>query len=336
MSQQEHGFQGVEPGDLVFHGLDGFAGAVGVSDSSGKCSPVYHVCASRMGDQLSFVAYTLRAMSILGYLEAQAGSVRQRSIDFRNWYAFATLEIPRPPIGTQIKIVDFLDTETARLDMLIAKKQELSQRLQERRDSATEHVILGAEGPQRPIAALADYINGWPFKPTDLGSEGLPVIRIQQLVDPEAEPDRFQGRLPEHVRLRDGDLVFSWSGSLQVRQWTRGPAWLNQHLFRVLPAKGISKRWLLYALTVSTRLFESHMHGSAMTHITRPMMKSVRIPVPKCPAQEAIAKDLDKLWRETNSITSRLVRQINLLAEHRQALITAAVTGQLKGPGVAA
>ena len=50
LSDVEAGYQGVMPGDLVFHALDGFAGAVGVSDSAGRCTPVYHVCEPALGD----------------------------------------------------------------------------------------------------------------------------------------------------------------------------------------------------------------------------------------------------------------------------------------------
>ncbi|CAM5675945.1 hypothetical protein SHIRM173S_12293 [Streptomyces hirsutus] len=118
-SDKEQGYQGVQIGDLVFHALDGFAGAVGVSDSNGKCSPVYHVCFAVGKNSTRFIAYTLRAMAFTGFLELQAGTVRQRSVDFRPWETFARLPIPAPSLEEQRRIVDFLDAETTRIDQLI-------------------------------------------------------------------------------------------------------------------------------------------------------------------------------------------------------------------------
>ena len=60
---------------------------------------------------------------------------------------------------------------------------------------------------------LGDYQNGYPFKPEDWGDEGLPIIRIAQLSG-ESEPNYFSGELDERVRLNDGDLLFSWSTTI--------------------------------------------------------------------------------------------------------------------------
>ena len=91
------------------------------------------------------------------------------------------------------------------------------------------------------LDGIAEYINGYPFKPSDLGEVGLPVIRIKQLLDPNEPVDRTETDTPDRCLLRDGDIVFSWYGTLAVRIWNRGPAKLNQHLFRVVEKKGVYK-----------------------------------------------------------------------------------------------
>lgn len=325
----------VEPGDLVVNPMWLIGGGVGVSSTKGAVSPDYRVYRPAIGIEPRYLHHLVRSQPYREQynLLVRANTTFDRRISKRD---LAELPVAVPPIDQQRVIANFLDRETTRIDALVVKKQQLNQLLKERLSSAMDNALLSAKGPERPIMALADYVNGWPFKPIDLGTEGLPVIRIQQLVNPEVEPDRFEGELPGHVKLNNGDLVFSWSGSLHVRCWSRGPAWLNQHLFRVVPASGIKKSWLFYALTTATRLFEPFMHGSAMTHITKPMMKAVRIPVPPSRAQQNMAEKLDELWHHTDSLVGRLSDQIKLLSEHRQALITAAVTGQLEIPGVAA
>jgi type I restriction enzyme S subunit len=190
-----------------------------------------------------------------------------------------------------------------------------------------DHAILGSPGEERSVAGLAQYLNGWPFRPEDFTNDGLPVIRIEQLVDPEAPVDRYSGNLPAKARLRDGDLVFSWSGSLQVRTWNRGDAYLNQHLFRVEPARGVDRAWLGFALEAAIRLFQAHMHGSAMTHITRSTMKAVRLPVPPIDSQTEIASTLARRWAALQQVEDLLTRQIDLLTERQQALVTSAVVG---------
>lgn len=106
MSDTEFGYQGVLEGDIVFHALDGFAGAVGVADSSGKCSPVYHVCSATPGNEPQYVALAIRAMGLAGFLETQAPNVRQRSVDFRKWENLGRVPIALPAHDTQVQISD--------------------------------------------------------------------------------------------------------------------------------------------------------------------------------------------------------------------------------------
>lgn len=109
-SDTEDGYQGIEPGDLVYHGLDGFAGAVGVSDSHGNGSPVYHVCHPLTEqDNVHFLAAYLRFLGLSGFLATQAPNVRQRSVDFRNWETFSRIPIRVPARRDQDEIVTRLE-----------------------------------------------------------------------------------------------------------------------------------------------------------------------------------------------------------------------------------
>lgn len=143
MSFSEAGYQGVEPGDFVFHGLDGFAGAVGVSEDRGKASPVYHVCTATALASERFMAWALRSLAANGFLEAYAFSVRQRSVDFRNWATFAGLPITYIPIEEQVRIADELDETTARVDAMLGKVADLKSLLLERRTALITDVVTG-------------------------------------------------------------------------------------------------------------------------------------------------------------------------------------------------
>ncbi len=269
-------------------------------------------------------------MGFTGFLAVQAGNVRQRSVDFRTWEAFGRIPFPRPSHDQQGRVADFLDTETSRIDALLARKRRMVDLLEERRVAITDATILREPGVVRPVAAFGSYLNGWAFAPDDFTATGLPVIRIAQLTDPSLETDLFEGDLPDRVRLRNGDIIFSWSASLEVHVWGRGPAYLNQHLYRVLPSPGIDRQWLRFALDAATRQFKGLMHGSAMTHITQAMMKLVRLPIPTEARQRELGAVLGREWAFIEEAVDRLGRQIVLLREHRQALVTAAVTGRLE------
>lgn len=143
MSQAEGGYQGVELGDFVFHGLDGFAGAVGVSEARGKASPVYHVCVATEATSEVFMAWALRALAAVGYLEAHAWSVRQRSVDYRNWQMFSSLPLAVIPKAEQKAVVDELVVEAARAADMKADLHRLQTLLAERRANLITEVVTG-------------------------------------------------------------------------------------------------------------------------------------------------------------------------------------------------
>jgi type I restriction enzyme S subunit len=168
---------------------------------------------------------------------------------------------------------------------------------------------------------LARYENGFPFRPDDFGPVGTPVIRIRQLVDSAAEADLTEREVPPRYLLHDGDLVFSWSGSLAVTTWTRGPAWLNQHLFKVIPAAGIDQRWLRWTIEASIPRFEGLMHGSAMTHLTLDMLKQLPVDEPSLDEQRRIAGFLDAETARIDRLDELAASTAGLLAERRRVLI---------------
>lgn len=86
--------QGVHTNDIVVHGLDGFAGAIGVAEADGVCSPVYHVCTPTHDGDPDFIAGMLRILAVSGYLGLFASSTRERAVDFRNWDLFGRIPIP--------------------------------------------------------------------------------------------------------------------------------------------------------------------------------------------------------------------------------------------------
>ncbi|MFG1841830.1 restriction endonuclease subunit S [Micromonospora sp. NPDC049175] len=179
----------------------------------------------------------------------------------------------------------------------------------------------------RSLLHLARYQNGRAFGSQELGQVGVPIVRIRQLVDPAADIDYFDGYVHPRNVIDNGDLIFSWSGSLVVRLWDRGQAALNQHLFKVLPAYDVDKRWLRWVLEGSMPRFLGLMHGSAMTHLTSNMLRDVKVDVPSLDEQRRIADFLDDEMDHISKASSAHQRLRATLAERRFAFVHHAVTG---------
>lgn len=121
MSDKEIGYQGIDIGDLVVHGMDGFAGAIGISDSRGKASPVLNVLDSKQNKR--YVMFYLRSMAYDGVFSALSTGVRVRTCD-TNWGKLKELQYPIPPLNEQKEIADYLDEKCAEIDTLVEKKQQ--------------------------------------------------------------------------------------------------------------------------------------------------------------------------------------------------------------------
>lgn len=137
----------------------------------------------------------------------------------------------------------------------------------------------------RTLEDLAYYYNGRAFKPVEWSDSGLPIIRIAQMRDPDAEHDYYAGDdLDERHQIDDGDLLFSWSATLAVMKWNRGPAAVNQHLFKVIEKPDVDRDYLRYQIEHAIEPLADQSHGSTMKHIKRSVIKTYNVAVPPCPS----------------------------------------------------
>ncbi|HMN97549.1 MAG TPA: restriction endonuclease subunit S [Phycisphaerales bacterium] len=148
-----------------------------------------------------------------------------------------------------------------------------------------------AEWPRVPLGEVADYVNGRAFRPKDWGRSGLPIIRIKNLTDPSAPFDYFGGDVSDGHRVDNGDLLVSWSATLDAFIWDRGPAVVNQHIFKVCEYPDrVDRLYLFFALREAMAEIDKLVHGATMKHVTKPMFEGHRIPLPPLAEQERIAE----------------------------------------------
>jgi type I restriction enzyme S subunit len=181
--------------------------------------------------------------------------------------------------------------------------------------------------PKSKVRYLADYINGTAFKPDDWSASGVPIIRIQNLTEPKVDFNYYNGSLAEKYRVRKGDILLPWSASPGVYIWNGPDAWLNQHIFRVVPNKNIVAPSYFYWLAKwFIPEMEHLLHGSTMQHFTWELFASFEVPLPSITEQYAISDFLDRKTAEADALVAKYERLVELLEEKRVALITQAVT----------
>ena len=171
------------------------------------------------------------------------------------------------------------------------------------------------------------YINGYPFKPSDWGTVGRPILRIQDLSSTENESNRFNGEIPNRYLVRPGDILISWSASLGVYRWVGEEAWLNQHIFKVeLDIKRVRDDFFVWLAEWFINEMDREVHGSTMQHLTADAFGGFPVLLPPHEVQARIA---DYLVRETarlDSLVAAKQQVLGLLAEKRRSLIAHAVT----------
>ena len=140
MSDKEIGYQGIDVGDLVVHGMDGFAGAIGISDSRGKASPVLNVMDTKQNKR--YIMYYLRSMAYSDVFVALATGIRVRSCDLR-WNKLADLPYPVPNIEEQTAIVEYIDATLEKTDAVITEKKSQIETLDEYKKSLIYEYVTG-------------------------------------------------------------------------------------------------------------------------------------------------------------------------------------------------
>ena len=215
ISLKEIGYQGLEPGDLVIHGMDGFAGSIGISDSRGKASPVLVVCDS--DENKRYIMYYLRAMAYNDVFTALATGIRVRSCDLR-WNKLSELPYILPSIQEQEQVVEAIESCTQNVNALIANVQTQIETLKAYKTSIiSEAVTLGlnpsvsykdsgiqwaSEIPdtwdnRKMISILSMRVVDGPHESPVLQNEGIPYISATAIENGKINFDLMRGYISE-------------------------------------------------------------------------------------------------------------------------------------------
>ncbi|MBO1753730.1 restriction endonuclease subunit S [Allobranchiibius sp. CTAmp26] len=350
------------PGDLVVNPMWLIGGAIGTSKVSGAVSPDYRVFRPRNHNP-RYLHYLLRTCAYIDqyrlYTRAQTTfdrRVQQPDLD--------NLPLLTPPETEQRAIADFLDRETARIDTLIAKQEQLITRLGERRIGVIRASVAGLAS-----GGAFDYDGHWFGTPpwtwttapvrydfsvvlgkmlnasksgnvpeSDTARPYLAAGSIQpdQLVLDESKQMRFSRAELARYSLRAGDVVVVEGGagygrSHLLRNDLDGWGFQN-HVARIRPSSGrVASEFLTYCLKacLATGYVEANNRTATMPSLSRDVLGAIRIPVPPIAEQHQISAYLDEQTAKIDTLIEKTERFIELSKERRSALITAAVIGQL-------
>lgn len=180
---------------------------------------------------------------------------------------------------------------------------------------------------RKSVGEIGEYLNGFAFKPSDWQKLGKPIIKIKEMGNGVTNdtPRNNGERVPAKYLIKAGDLLFSWSATLMVIIWSGEDGWLNQHLFKVTPAKGINREFLLQSISNTIVEFQNLTTGSTMKHIQRNKLDQVFVNVPNA----EIMKRYTDISEKTRSNILSLQSQLRLLTEARDRLLPKLMSGEI-------
>lgn len=186
-----------------------------------------------------------------------------------------------------------------------------------------------------PIGDLCDLINGRGFKRAEWKESGLPIIRIQNLKDPSAKFNYYQGSYDEKILISPGELLFAWSGtpgtSFGAFRWDGPTGVLNQHIFRVIFNQHyVDPKFFRYAMNERLiSLIAAAQGGVGLRHVTKGTLAGTEVLLPPFNEQRRIADKLDAVLARVDACRERLDRVPAILKRFRQSVLAAATSGKL-------
>ncbi len=184
------------------------------------------------------------------------------------------------------------------------------------------------------LGQALELANGRAFKPSDWTRTGLPIVRIQNLNNPTATFNFYDGEVNDQFLINTGDFLISWSGtpgtSFGAHIWTGKSAILNQHIFKAILIGNIFEPCFL-KLAINARLLEliEQAHGGAgLQHITKPKLEAVLLTLPPLSEQHRIVAKVDELMTLCDQLKETRARR-----ETTRDKLAAASLARLGAPG---
>ena len=358
ISLKEIGYQGIEVGDLVVHGMDGFAGAIGISDSRGKASPVLVVLDSSQDKK--YLMYYLRTMAYNDVFLALSTGIRVRSCDLK-WNKLADLLYLVPPVVEQHKVAAFLDTKCSDIDTMLSKTRSSIEEYKKLKQAViTQAVTKGVRGKREMKDSGVEWIGKipkeWDIRKLKAVSERINVgvvIRPSEYFDDNGTVPFLRGINVKEYMISSENMVYISQASNQalyksqvhegdiliVRDGNIGASCVVPSCYNganvvsmviITPTNNCDSRFLCYSLNseVGKTQFTLTKIGSALTHTSVSAVSDILSPVPSRDEQKEIADYLDAKCAEIDKLIAKKELLVKELESYKKSLIYEVVTGK--------
>jgi type I restriction enzyme S subunit len=348
----EAGYQGIRKGDLVIHAMDAFAGAVGVSDSDGKGTPVYSVCQPKRNANAHYYANAVRQMSRAQWILAIAKGIRERSTDFR-FETFGNQRVPLPPSEEQAAIVRFLDYANRKIDGFIRAKRKLIALLGEQKQAIIHRAVTRGLNPNAPLKPsgipwLGDIPQHWELWPNRaflsirkvLVGDRHPEFTLLSLTkrgvivrDLSEMRGKFSSDMGTSQEVRKGDFVFCL---FDVPETPRTVGLSNHDgmitgAYTVMECKHreMAQFLELFYIAMDDQKALSPLYSGLRNTIPKPTFLGIKTPIPPTHERAEILKAVKERTASLDATIARTEREIALMQEYRTRLTADVVTGKL-------
>ena len=339
VSLKEIGYQGIEPGDLVVHGMDGFAGSIGISDSRGKSSPVLVVLDSSQDKK--YLMYYLRSMAYNNVFLALSTGIRVRSCDLK-WNKLADLLYLVPPIVEQHKLVSFLDEKCSEIDAMLSKTRASIEEYKKLKQAVITQAVTTPNCPNVKLKYLMDIIVDCPHEtPIYTFTGNYLVIRTSDQSLASLRCDEYMYRLDEaeykkrtrRLTLDKDDIVYgregSWGLACLVPQSNKYCLGQRVMQFRC-NTRLLYPKYAMYALNSETVYMQGALDtiGSTAPHVNISTICNYLLPVPALTEQKEITNYLDAKCAEIDKLIAKKEQLVKELESYKKSLIYEVVTGK--------
>ncbi|EHU9472539.1 restriction endonuclease subunit S [Vibrio vulnificus] len=338
-------FRHVEKDNFVIS-LRSFEGGIEHSAYVGCVSPAYTVLEAIKNVSARYYKYLLKSKPYIAALQASTDSLRDgKSISFEQ---FSNIWLPLFEVGEQAQIANFLDHETAKIDTLIEKQQQLIKLLKEKRQAVISHAVSAKDGERAAkLSYFTDLLSGYAFPSSGFKQEPSDAISLLRGINVGVDhikwnetvywPASDAPKLKEFV-LEEGDIVFGmdrpWiSSGARVAEIKNSdlPCFLLQRVARIRSLEGTYQPFVKLCLASNEfkRFVEADLTGVSVPHISPEQIKSFPIRAIGYEKQKYVTDLALANCKKLDEIEKKAEKAINLMQERRTALISAAVTGKI-------
>jgi len=357
-SDKEIGYQGINKGDIVIHGMDGFAGAIGISKSTGKGSPVLIVCNPFQNDNSEYLVQYLHVLAQTNVFLALATGVRERSCDLR-WNKITDLPFVIPPQSEQNLIMEFLNTKCAEIDNLISLLEEMIRELKAYKQSVITEAVckgLNKNAPMKDsgIEWIGEIPRDWEicrlknhiiFNPKHKNEKGLCNDDIVSFMPMEClrtgniEPKSTTYQIAQaYTPFENDDIVMAKvtpcfeNGNIAIAyDLLNGYGFGSSEIFVFRCNNELSNTFLYYYLqsNFAKAIGVSSMTGTGgLKRVNPTTMNNIQLLFPPLTEQQTIANYLDEKCGNIEGLIAIKQAKIDELKEFKKSLIYEYVTGK--------